>query len=58
MQIDAQALIHDMKKQIIQHFGMAESQNIADREESKLKDETYERYLKVANDILDRKFER
>ena len=58
MHIDAQALIHDMKQQIIQQFGMAASQNIADVEESKQKDETYERQLQVANDILDRKYDR
>ena len=46
MHIDAHALIHDMKEQIIQQFGMAASQNVtacADAEESKQKDETYER---------------
>ena len=44
IQIDAQALIHDMKEQIIQQFGMAAAgQNVADVEDSKLKDETYER---------------
>ena len=43
MHFDAQALIHDMKEQIIQQFGMATNQNIADVEESKQKDETYER---------------
>ena len=33
-----------MKEQIIQQFGMvAAGQNVADVEESKLKDETYER---------------
>ncbi len=43
MHIDAQALIHDMKEQIIQQFGMVASQNVTDVEESKQKDETYER---------------
>jgi hypothetical protein len=37
---------------------MAASQNIAEVEESKQKDETYERQLQLANDILDRKYDR